>query len=53
MLVEFTSVHAAVCALLLANDLPSGLERIWTGTTSVERHLGTIDCAVDGIRTRR
>lgn len=52
MLVEFASVHAAVSAFLLADNLPSGLERVGTGTTGVEWQLGSIDCAIDGVGAR-
>ena len=47
MLPEFAPEHTALLALLLADDLPGGLERVGPDAPRVKGHLGTVDSAVD------
>lgn len=50
MLPELAPEHAAVFALLLADDLPRGLERVRANAARVQGHLGAVDGAVDVVR---
>ena len=51
MLPQLAPEHAALLALLLANDLPRGLQRVGSDTSRVERHLSAVDGAVDVVCT--
>ena len=51
MLPELAPEHAALLALLFADDLPCRLERVWPDAPRVERHLGAVDGAVDIVST--
>lgn len=51
MLPQLAPEHAALLALLLANDLPRGLQRVGSDTSRVEGHLSAVDGAVDVVRT--
>jgi hypothetical protein len=49
VLMKLTSVNPTLLALPLSDDLPSSLERIGTNSSCVERHLCTVNSAIDDV----
>jgi hypothetical protein len=49
VLMKLTAVNATLLAFPLSDDLPSSLERVGTNSSCVERHLCTMDSAIDDV----
>jgi len=49
MRMQFTSVDTTLFAFLLSDKLPSGLELVGADSAGVERHLGSMNGAVDDV----
>lgn len=46
---KFTAIDATLLAFSLSDNLPSGFERVRTNTSCVERHLCTVNSAIDHV----
>jgi len=49
MLVKLAAIDTTLLALLLSDQLPRGLQSIWTESSGVERHFSAVDGAIDDI----